>query len=98
MNAHFQNEHIAQTSNDADKKICRLCSHVAVDIVAVRQHLLKHHSIDLENPSACLVEPEPTSSTSPFNGDLIISRRSGKFEGPFINDVMGILRNFEWGF
>jgi Pyruvate/2-oxoacid:ferredoxin oxidoreductase delta subunit len=79
MNAHFQNEHIGQTSNDADKKVCRLCSHVAADIVAVRQHLVKHHGIDLENPAASLVEPEstPTSSTTTtFNGDLIISRRS----------------------
>jgi hypothetical protein len=41
MNAHFQNEHIGQTANDDEKKICRLCSHVAVDIFSVRQHLLK---------------------------------------------------------
>ena len=79
MNAHFQNEHIGQTSNDADKKICRLCSHVAADIVSIRQHLVRHHNIDLENPAASLVEPEtmttPTTTTT-FGGDLIISRRS----------------------
>lgn len=76
MNAHFQTEHIGQTSNDAEKKICRLCSHVAADIVAVRQHLVRQHNIDLENPSASLVEPEPATTTSSFNGELIISRRS----------------------
>ena len=83
MNAHFQNEHIGQTSSaDVDKKVCRLCSFVAVDIIAVRQHLVKQHNIDLENPSACLVEPEPTSSTSPFSGDLIMSRSSSGMSSP----------------
>ena len=77
LNAHFQNEHIGQSSSaaDSDKKICRLCSHVSSDMAAVRQHLVKQHNIDLENPASSLVEPEPSTTTT-YNGDLIISRRS----------------------
>lgn len=79
MNAHFQNEHISQSSTSPEHKICRLCSYVAPDIVAVRLHLLTHHNIDLETPGACLVEPEPSpsSSTSPYPPDLQTSRKSG---------------------
>jgi Pyruvate/2-oxoacid:ferredoxin oxidoreductase delta subunit len=47
---------------------------VAADIVAVRAHLVRQHNIDLENPSASLVEPEATSTT--FGSELTISRHA----------------------
>jgi Pyruvate/2-oxoacid:ferredoxin oxidoreductase delta subunit len=44
--------------------------------VAVRQHLVTKHSIDLESPGACLVEPEPSSSTSSgMVREVYVSRR-----------------------
>lgn len=73
MNAHFQNEHIGSTETE---KVCKLCAHGCSDISGIRNHLLTKHSIDLDCPSACLVEGEPelyesstvmnqTSSSSP---------------------------------
>lgn len=56
MNAHFQAEHLGVTSKN--DKVCKLCSYVGHDMAAIRNHLLAKHTIDLETPTACLVEPE----------------------------------------
>jgi Pyruvate/2-oxoacid:ferredoxin oxidoreductase delta subunit len=58
MNAHFQNEHIGSTASD---KLCKLCTYVCPDITGIRSHLLTKHYIDLDSPSACLVEGESSS-------------------------------------
>jgi len=62
MNAHFQNEHIAVGKPPGQGKICKLCSATAPDIMTLRRHLTAAHSIDLDNPLACLVEAEATPS------------------------------------
>jgi len=85
MNAHFQAEHLGSTGGPAgsssgsgsnpsasggDHKICKLCSYVGQDMVAIRNHLLAKHNINLETPTACLVEPEYSRSTaSPSYGN-----------------------------
>jgi len=66
MNAHFQAEHLGSTpaaSGSADK-ICKLCAFVGQDMSAIRNHLFNKHNIDLETPTACLVEPEYARSSS----------------------------------
>ena len=67
MNAHFQAEHLGSTGSNpsAGDKICKLCSYIGQDMVAIRNHLLTKHNIDLETPTACLVEPEYSRSASP---------------------------------
>jgi len=62
MNAHFQNEHIAAAKPPGQGKICKLCTATATDIMTLRRHLAAAHSIDLDNPLACLVEAEATPS------------------------------------
>lgn len=62
MNAHFQNEHIAAAKPPGQGKICKLCTATAPDIMTLRRHLAAAHSIDLDNPLACLVEAEATPS------------------------------------
>jgi len=62
MNAHFQAEHLGSTAKN--DKICKLCGYVGSDMGAVRSHLLTKHNIDLETPTACLVEPEHCRSGS----------------------------------
>lgn len=62
MNAHFQAEHLGATSKN--DKICKLCGFVGSDMGAVRNHLISKHNIDLETPTACLVEPEHCRSGS----------------------------------
>ena len=59
---HFQNEHIAVGKPPGQGKICKLCSATAPDIMTLRRHLTAAHSIDLDNPLACLVEAEATPS------------------------------------
>jgi len=60
----FQNEHISKSGDSIDQRVCRLCLYIAPDYLAVRRHLVTKHSIDLESPGACLVEPETSSSSS----------------------------------
>jgi len=68
MNAHFQNEHIgSESTSGGGKKFCKLCHSSHTDILSIRQHLFKVHSIDLENPVACLVEAEPCQTSQPAN-------------------------------
>ena len=56
MNAHFQAEHLGVTpKND---KMCKLCNFVGHDMGSIRNHLLIKHSIDLDSPTACVVEPD----------------------------------------
>jgi len=62
MNAHFQAEHLGATSKN--DKICKLCGYVGSNMGPLRKHLLTKHSIDLETPTACLVEPEHCRSGS----------------------------------
>jgi hypothetical protein len=75
MNAHFQTEHVgsltltstltsAALNSKSHQKICKLCNFAANDMVAIRNHLLVKHNIDLETPIACLVEPEAGNGTS----------------------------------
>ena len=62
MNAHFQAEHLGLTpKND---KICKLCTYVGHDMGSIRHHLIIKHSIDLDSPTACLVEPDMSSPAS----------------------------------
>merc|ERR1719266_2414669 len=55
LNAHFQNEHIGSKGHE---KQCKLCTVVCSDITSIRSHLLTSHGVDLDTPSACLVEAE----------------------------------------
>ena len=50
MNAHFQAEHLGSTGSNpsAGDKICKLCSYIGQDMVAIRNHLLTKHNIDLD--------------------------------------------------
>ena len=82
MNAHFQAEHLGSTaggsgSNPSGDKICKLCSYTGQDMVAIRNHLVTKHNIDLETPTACLVEPEYARSASPSYGGGNGNSRSG---------------------
>ncbi len=72
MNAHFQAEHVGSSAKN--DKICKLCSYVGHDMGAIRTHLLTKHNIDLETPTACLVEPEV--SVSPSSSSPSCSSRS----------------------
>ena len=58
----FQAEHLGATSKN--DKICKLCGYVGSNMGPLRKHLLTKHSIDLETPTACLVEPEHCRSGS----------------------------------
>ena len=60
--ADFQAEHLGATSKN--DKICKLCGYVGSNMGPLRKHLLTKHSIDLETPTACLVEPEHCRSGS----------------------------------
>ena len=51
----------ATAKND---KVCKLCSYIASDMIAIRHHLMAKHNIDLETPNACLVEPDFSSNDS----------------------------------
>ncbi len=61
LNAHFQNEHIGHGDSE---KTCRLCSTSLRGGETIRNHLLREHRIDLETPTACLVEPDESSSAA----------------------------------
>ena len=61
MNAHFQAEHLGGTTSKSPEKVCKLCAFVGTDMISIRNHLLVEHNIDLETPTACLVEPESRS-------------------------------------
>ena len=64
LNAHFQNEHIGSKGHE---KQCKLCTVVCSDITSIRSHLLTSHGVDLDTPSACLVEAEHLVIESPNN-------------------------------
>merc|ERR1719266_1307291 len=64
LNAHFQNEHIGSKGHE---KQCKLCTVVCSDITSIRSHLLTSHGVDLDTPSACLVEAEHLVIEPPNN-------------------------------
>merc|ERR1719266_2474395 len=64
LNAHFQNEHIGSKGHE---KQCKLCTVVCSDITSIRSHLLTSHGVDLDTPSACLVEAEHLVIDPPNN-------------------------------
>jgi len=65
MNAHFQNEHTGANGADGERT-CPLCSFRARTVADIRAHMLADHNIDLDSPTACMVDPEsPAMQTSP---------------------------------
>lgn len=84
MNAHFQAEHLGGTPK-VHEKVCKLCAFVGTDMMAIRTHLLTKHNIDLETPTACLVEPE--RSLSPLPSSSSDSKKSGGSKHPAVSII-----------